>query len=166
MGAVVYGRDFRSRLGRFIHRLIAFVPHMSEDDPIGPDEWLLRRVPNRQPDYFNPALAVPVASAAFAPTKYDTDGISFFRELFVAPETVSMSGTKPPYIVVRLRSSGIVALGMTPTATPDKAGLPGHVSLPELAYIPKPTEGERKRQTGFRLGLVEIAVAVIVPTAV
>lgn len=136
MGKPSDGRDLGSRLDRFIYRLLCGAPFRRDTDAIDPREWLLRRIPHA---YLDRSASPPVSRAAFRPNSTDTDGISLFREMFLSPKRLSATGKKAPFLVVRLRASDVVGLGLSLDASPDSKQPPGHSHVPEL------TDAEMKR---------------------
>ncbi len=82
-----------------------------ESDPVGPHELLLRRILNRQPDYIDMSLPMPVMRLAFRPTDTDVNGLSLFRSLFSTPRDIVQSGHNPAgYYVSELPHDGIVKI--------------------------------------------------------
>lgn len=104
-----------------------------QQDPISPDEYVLRRI-SKDTLRYNPSLHEPITRLAFEPSKRDISGISVFRELFVSAETVAKAGRGANgCCVARLRASEIVALGLTIIPDPQDDQLPGHALIPELS---------------------------------
>jgi hypothetical protein len=137
---------FFSRLNRFVYRLARGVPFLSESDPLTPNEWLLRRIPNNA-DYYKPAEPVPIQRVAFEPNKQDVDGLSFFREMFISPRELGLkTGRKPPYIVARVRLKDIEANNIKIHAAPDSEQPAGHAVAPEITYAARKATKEAQRQ--------------------
>lgn len=159
MGGTVRGRDFRSRVGRFVYRSCRGGLLLCESDPIASFEWLLRRV---HPENFNPNDPIPFSEASYQASSSDVDGISFFREFFLSPVVLHEFGRQPPYVVARVRARQLIALGLTIDVTPDKSMPPGHVSIPEL----KKSKSKVKRRDArtFRIKLAQISDCAFVPT--
>lgn len=104
-----------------------------QQDPISPDEYVLRRIPKDKSRY-NPSLPEPVQRIAFEPSKWDVDGISVFRELFVSADALVKAGTNNNgYCVTRLSVSELIALGLTIVPDPRNEQPPGHAIIPELS---------------------------------
>jgi len=103
--------------------------------PIDPTEWILRRIPNR-PDYYDPALQIPVTPLSFRPNRQDSDGLSFYRERFLSPIQLANSASKPAdcYVVARIAASSLVGLGLTLVVSQQQGDLPGHLVIPELSW--------------------------------
>jgi hypothetical protein len=109
---------------------------MQPNDPIQPEEIVLRRVPEVDMDISLPGRPLP---AAFDPNKNDTHGISVYRESFHTPEEAAGFRTKSKRKtwVARLKASSITALGLTIKPDPlEKRGelpeQPGHALIVEL----------------------------------
>lgn len=149
------------RLDRFIYRLVRGVPFRSERDAVGDAEWLLRKVPSGNAQYYDPSLQTPLQRIAFKPNKDDVDGISFFREMFVSPRRLGYEGRKPPYYVVRLRARQVAAIGLRILPLPDPDQPPGHLVLPGLCFKAKQTAAEKELQVALR----DIASLAFDPTA-
>lgn len=148
MAQFVGGRSLFSRIDRLLYRFFRGAFYRSESDPISPNEWLLRRVPNK---WYDSSLEAPFERLAFRPNQLDDDGISLFREMFVSPKDISISGRKPPYTVARIRASSIKGLGLEITATPDPSQPPGHVSLPDLSLSERNNDSKKSKE--FQFGL-------------
>jgi hypothetical protein len=126
-------------------------------------EWLLRRVPDGNPAYFDPLQpAQPLQRIAFKPSPEDLDGISLFREMFVSPPVLSMTGRKPPYCVVRLRVRDVERIGLKVQPAPDDEQPAGHVVLPGLRHAEKPSSKEKEQSKTYQLLLRD---AVHLPSA-
>ena len=161
MGSRNIGRSFGSRVGRFLFRLTKGTALQSEYDPIGRDEWLLRRVPAKS-NYHNPKLTPAFQRACFVPNENDTDGISLFREMFLSPRSLSKIGRKPPYIVARVKASVFIDGAMTLNSTPDPAEPPGHVSIPEISIARYKTNKHDTRE--LQMLLVDASELAFDPT--
>lgn len=144
-------------LGRFLYRLVRGVPWRRESDPVDGAEWLFRRVSN---DHYQAGLAVPLQQMAFHPNAHDTDGISFFREMFSSKHRVAMFGRKAPYVVARLQVRDLPA-GLSIVAAPENdASVPrGHCVIPELSYNRRKTPEADE----FKRNLRDIAAVVYCP---
>jgi len=113
-----------------------------QQDPASPDEYILRRIP-KDGGRYKPSQNEPVQRVAFEPSKWDVDGISVFRELFLSAADLASAGTnKNGYCVARLRVSDLLALGLTVVPDPRNDQPPGHAILPELSF----SEHNRDRQ--------------------
>ncbi|MCU7883957.1 MAG: hypothetical protein KZQ82_07115 [Candidatus Thiodiazotropha sp. (ex Lucinoma annulata)] len=132
---------------------------LREDDEVIEEEYILRRVPNRD-DYFNPRQFLSIDPQAFRSNSSDVDGISVSREMFIEPSQLSLICRKPPYIVVRLLVRDILNIGLTviPAPTPEgQCASPGHALIPELK-LDKTLKGEaKKRIKKIRLELAKLA---------
>jgi hypothetical protein len=137
---------FFSRLNRFVYRAARGVPFRAESDPLTPNEWLLRRIPNNA-DYYKPAEPVPIQRVAFEPNKQDVDGLSFFREMFISPRELGLkTGRKPPYVVARIRLKDLQANNIKIRPAPDEEQPRGHVVAPEITYPARKSTKEAQRQ--------------------
>lgn len=126
-----------------------------ESDPILPDEFILRRIPNL-PDYINLALPMPVARGAFGPSSEDSDGLSIYREKFVSAQEVAEAGNNAAgYYVVRLRAQDILNLGLNLLSDPKAGQLPGHTLIPELSIGAK--KADRKKYKELTLNLAKLS---------
>lgn len=106
----------------------------AEQEPVSPDEFVLRRV---HKNHFDPSLPVPIQKVAVRPTERDTDGLSVYREReyignpggILADMDEAKRGN---YYIARVRVSDLRALGLSvrPERGPDD--LPGHCVIPEL----------------------------------
>lgn len=152
-------------LNRFIYRLVRGVPFRSERDAVGDAEWLLRKVPSGNADYYDASLKTPLQRIAFRPNKHDVDGISFFREIFVSPRSLGYEGRKPPYYVVRLRARQVAAIGLRILPCPDPDQPPGHLVLPDLCFKAKQTAAEKEAASRLQVALRDIASLAFDPTA-
>ena len=104
-----------------------------QQDPVSPDEYVLRRIPKDKSRY-NPSLPEPVQRVAFQPSEWDVDGISVFRELFVSAAALAKAGTNNNgYCVARLSVSDLIALGLTIVPDPRNDQPPGHAIISELS---------------------------------
>jgi hypothetical protein len=131
------------RVGRFVYRLLHGALLRHERDPIANNEWLLRRIPTNA-EYYRPDLPERLQRAAFAPNKQDTDGISFYRELFISRRHLAKhTGRKPPYVVCRIRARQ-VPQGLTVIASPDPdlSQPRGHCTIPQISYETRKTTVE------------------------
>ena len=110
---------------------------MEQNDPIQPDEIILRRVPEDQMGSGNPRLPLP---DGFDPHRTnDADGLSVYREKYHTPAQAAgfrTRGSKPTWIA-RLRAKSITDLGLTlkPDPREPEDGLParpGHALIVEM----------------------------------
>lgn len=110
---------------------------MEPNDPIQPEETLLRRVPRQQMKSFDP----PVPNdEAFDPHRdRDVEGLSVYRRQFHTPQQVAdfRTKSKSPVWVAELPASAIFEIGLTVVPQPLEAhgDLPaqrGHALIPEL----------------------------------
>jgi hypothetical protein len=84
-------------------------------DDVDPGEYLLRRV-SKDPQRYDPSLAIPVSPLEFRPNrKRDADGLSFFRESKLSPTRLANSAMKPAdnYVVVKIKVADLLGLGLT-----------------------------------------------------
>ena len=109
---------------------------MDQNDPIEPEEFILRRVPYSQnTPYINPESEEPISTGCFTPSKDDTDGISVFREKFVSAKKVAdryMEGKNKQCYIIRIKAEdleGIVTIIPSPNEYLD-----GHAHIPEIKY--------------------------------
>lgn len=129
---------------------------MNPLDPIRPDEFLLRRIP--QDKVLEDGSIAP---SAFAPhSTNDGAGLSVFREAYHTPEQVGRDFRrvgKNPVWVARLRASGILELGLRIdpdplAATRDMPAQPGHALIPALNSAN--AKADRTHELARRLVLV------------
>src|SRR5438445_10544529 len=101
---------------------------MSEQDPVGDDELVYRRI---HPDFFDPNLPIPVQPRAFRPSQSDDTGLSLFRALFAQPQdTLPPHTTKStPYYVARLAVRDVRGLRLNIVAEPLVGGPLGHAGV-------------------------------------
>jgi hypothetical protein len=114
-------------------------PPRDETSPVGPDEFVYRRVTR---DWYDSSLSAPIQRVAFEPhKKNDVDGLSLFRSEFVTPEDLAAAGpNQKGYVVARLRVSDILNLRvsdlpgshLTVIPNPDPAQPRGHCLIPQL----------------------------------
>lgn len=106
---------------------------MDQNDPVSPDEFILRRVPANQ-DFIDKSLPLRVQRVAFEPKKKrDINGLSVYRERFVSAMGVAAAGrSSAGYYVVRLRARDYLDLRLTLQPDPQPDELPGHTLIPEL----------------------------------
>jgi hypothetical protein len=128
----------------------------AEQDAVDVQEYVLRRIHKSN---YDAQLRVAVKPVAFKPTESDEDGISVYRERFVAPAEVAAAGRTPgAYYVARLAVEALQALGITVVPTP--GDLHGHAVLAELN---RPFhEKEKQRSRELQLKLAELASQAIV----
>ena len=116
---------------------------------VDPGESIFRRIP-KIPDYYDPSLPTPILALAFRPNKQDSDGISFYRELFLTVDRLAGSARKPAefYIVARFKAADLFALGLSLVPVQEEGDLPGHVVVPELglAAYQDPSKRERVKE--------------------
>src|SRR5262245_53821932 len=132
---------------------------MNGEEPVRPDEPLLRRIP---PVRYRAGLPVPIDRLAFRPTQDDTDGISMYRAEVVTAAQVANSGRQAGrYYVAQLFAHQLFALGLTAVPTP--GDLPGHVSIPELRYPILDEQKERAHELQRELAVLASACLVFLP---
>lgn len=158
MGELIGGRSVSSRVNRFFYRLVRGFWFRTEYDPIDPKEWLLRRTPS---DYYNSSSDVPFTRVAFRPHRYDVDGISLFREMFVSPKDISATGWSAPYTVARIRAFRIMNAKLEIDASPDSRQPPGHASVPKLSI--DEMECNKPQSKEYQSALAEMAVVAYDP---
>jgi len=106
---------------------------MSSSVPIGPDQFMLRRVPK---SHVNLTLPAPILFPAFRPTSEDKKGLSFYLADKVTPEELTSAGRTPgEYFVARLCVRDVLALRLSVVAADLPGGLPGHVLIPEINCV-------------------------------
>lgn len=103
---------------------------MTGEEPIDPDECVLRRIHRNNTDPDAPTL---VKRCEFEPKKRDTDGLSFYRERYTSVVALRDNASSPDDVyVARFSVAELRALGLSLNITP--GDLPGHVSAPEVSY--------------------------------
>ena len=104
---------------------------MTGEDPVDPDEYVLRRIHRGNTDPSAPTL---VRRCEFEPKRRDVDGLSFYRERYTSVAVLVNAAKSPGDVyVARLAVTQVTALGLTLEITP--GDLPGHVSAPEVSYL-------------------------------
>jgi len=105
---------------------------INQDDELGTDEYVFRRVLNR-PDIIDLSLREPLQRSAFRPTNDDVYGISVFRELFTsAEELISLGNSESGYYVVRLPVQDILNAGLQIIPDPQEGQPLGHALIPSI----------------------------------
>ena len=67
---------------------------MAEDPkPVDPDEIIFRRIPRCD---YQADLDIPILPTTFSPKEADSDGLSFFRERMISPETILRKWSRSP----------------------------------------------------------------------
>jgi hypothetical protein len=110
---------------------------MQPNDPIQPEEIILRRVPEAQMDPSEPRWP---RIEAFGPHPYnDTDGLSVYRAKFHTPAEAAgfRTKSKKKTWIAMLKASSITALGLTLRPDPlekteDLPEQPGHALIVEM----------------------------------
>jgi hypothetical protein len=104
---------------------------VDELEPINAAEMLLRRVHKQRVKLHLPR---PVLVSAFEPNKWDTDGLSFFRERF-CDVTGALRGAKvaADNYIVRLPVADVLRFGVSLVINVDPE-TPGHVLAPEINF--------------------------------
>lgn len=121
-----------------------------ESDPVSPDEFILRRIPNL-PSYIK-ELPISVARAAFSPTDDDVDGVSVYREHFVTAKDVAEAGRSDMgYYVVRFKAEDLFNLGVSLVPNKQEDGLPGHTLIPELSLISKTQDKKKYKELALKI---------------
>jgi len=129
---------------------------MSDEEPIGPDEYVLRRI---HPNNCNPTDPISVKRCEFEPKQRDADGISLYREKITSAEQLSEAGKNPgSYYIARFHVSELQAIGLT--VVPSPGDLPGHVSIPELSWARHGADKPRSKE--LQLALARLATDRIV----
>lgn len=122
-----------------------------ESDPVSPDEFILRRIPNL-PNYINLSLPIPVTNAGFSPTNDDVDGLSVYREKFVTAKEIAEAGRSDAgYYVVRFKAEDLLNLGMTLDPDPQEGELSGHTLIPELSQTAKIQDKKKYRELALKI---------------
>jgi hypothetical protein len=125
---------------------------MDENDPVDDSEFVYRRI---HPNFFDPALPMPVQRDAFRPTENDTTGLSVFRASFARPADALAnldSAKAKAYRVARLAVRDLRNLGLTVRPEPVPGGPTGHATIPELNW-----SGYQDRRLHWKSILVELA---------
>lgn len=119
--------------------------------PVTPDEYILRRILNRE-DYYKPDLPIPVQRVAVGPSSKDENGISVYREKFVTAQQVAEAGEyESGYYVARFRAQDAMDLGFTITPDPVEDELPGHSLIPQLGGCAKRDDVNKYREMALDL---------------
>ncbi|MCW5769439.1 MAG: hypothetical protein KIT19_12230 [Phycisphaeraceae bacterium] len=125
---------------------------MEPNDPIQPEEIILRRVPEAQ---MNGGPPFNLSANAFDPhPTRDTDGLSVYRRVFHTPQDAAdfRTKSKSKAWVAELPASAIIAMGLTIDPRPldgtaDMPAQPGHAVLRELNSANRKTsQADRWRQ--------------------
>lgn len=107
----------------------------SEDEPVGPDEFVLRLIWR---DFLKLGNVPKISPRAFRPRPNETDGISVFREACVSrPEDILIvidPQKRDKYGIVRIPVAGIQAMGLSLVSAKIETA-PGHVVIPELNIV-------------------------------
>lgn len=118
-------------------------------NPIAPDEFVLRRV---HKNHVDPGPPVVISYVGFRPTPDDTEGLSVYRERLVTAAEVAASGRKAgEYSVARLSVRDLHALGLSVVADEQTPGPAGHALIPELSFPVCQRDKLRLRETQVRL---------------
>ena len=76
-----------------------------ERDPVDAHEFVLRAIANDESHYRPNHPQGPILRIAFGPTQQDTNGISFYRELFVPASKVAAALPRHgDYYIARLKA--------------------------------------------------------------
>ena len=103
---------------------------MNQQEPVNPEEFILRRIHR---NYYDAKQPIPVLPAAFRPTHDDVAGLSVFREKHISAAAVASAGRSPgAYHVVRLSVQALNALGLTVAPDDEPGSPPGHALIVEL----------------------------------
>jgi hypothetical protein len=132
----------------------------NEDEPVSPEEWLIRLI---WTDYYDISLPIPIQASAFTPRKNETDGISVFRSACVGnPKdalAVIAEDKRDKYAIALLLVADVMALGLS--VAPAKIdAVPGHAVLPELNIVNCKTDKTRWR--GVQKQLANLASKSVV----
>jgi hypothetical protein len=104
-----------------------------------------------------------VSPYAFQPNrKRDTDGMSFFREDFNAPQAIVKANAHPDGVrVARIVGRQLRELGLEAQTNPNADGLPGHVIVPGMRFVERKlqTDEDRRRTKDRSLKLAQFASA-------
>ncbi len=130
-----------------------------ESDPIGDDEWLLRRVRVEQ---FRTAKVPIISPNAFEPRVKgrdpDTDGISLYRAECLDDPSAVLATIVPErrheYGIVRIPVSLLRSLHLSVQSKPDER-IRGHVVIPELNSVDY--ESDKSRFTYLKDRLATVA---------
>lgn len=147
-------RGRRSRLSwRTVKRWLWY----READDVGPDECLLRAIPNAIGYFSEKAGKWSVSPYAFTPNKKrDPDGLSFYREDFVTPKQVADECKHPMGgRVARLKVSDLLKHGLL--VKPSQSNLPGHVIMPSMRYSELVDPKTKKTVNAAAVLLAELA---------
>lgn len=129
-----------------------------EQDPVAPDEFILRRV---HKNHYDASQPTPVTPVAFRPNPKDTRGLSISRLKYTTAEALAASGRKAgEYYIVRLRVEELHKLGLSVVPDRDPEAPPGHGFIPELSA--DGYERNKRRLKEVTLVLAELASRDIV----
>jgi hypothetical protein len=141
-------------------------------EPVSPDEFVLRAIPNNK-ECYRADLPVRILRSAFQAYRQDTTGLSVFREsCFPNPAAAPLilANVLPGhgnYHIVRLSVAALQQLGLTVMPDPQQDPPPGHALIPELGYIQY--EKNRPKAKEVQLELAKLASApgaiVFIPIA-
>jgi hypothetical protein len=128
---------------------------MSDEPPVEPDEFVLRRVHRNN---FNGGLPVPIKRCEFEPKERDEDGLSVYRERILSAQqlveaAVAQGRSAGDFYVARIKVEELLKMGLT--VVPTVGDLPGHASIPELSYAA--FRADKKRSKEIQLALAGLA---------
>ncbi len=102
-------------------------------EPVADDEMIYRRIPASQ-SWYHPRSGIPLAFAAFKPTKHDQTGLSVKRAKYIRSiEDAARNPRGASYYIAVLRVGDLRAHGLDVIPCP-LPGDPGHAELPALHY--------------------------------
>ena len=135
----------------------------SEDEPVSPDEFVIRAI---WTEYYDPALPLPILSGGFTPKRNETEGISVFRAACVVnPEDVLVvfgEDKRDKYALALLPVAELSALGLT--VQPAKIdAVSGHAVLPELNITAQKADKAKWRDVQKQLAALANARIVRAP---
>lgn len=139
-------------------------------EPVSPDEYVLRAIPNSH-EYYRADLAIPVTRAAFQANRTeDTTGLSVFREsCFPDPAQAALIIANAlrkhgNYYVVRLSVADLGVLGLSVIPDPQQDQPPGHALIPALGYIEYAKNKPRAKDVQLKLAKLAAVPGAIVYT--
>jgi hypothetical protein len=137
------------------------MPMDHEASPVSDEEFVLRRI---HQNHVDPGPPLVISLTAFRPTPEDTAGLSVYREKFVSPINVDVSGRKPgEYYVSRLSVRQLRHLGLSVIEDEQSQGPAGHALIPGLSLSAYQQDKRKARELQIHLAELAGQDIVLVP---